>query len=503
MTTKTRSPLIDAPEPFVGQALHRKEDRRLVTGTARFIGDKGLPRMLHVAFARSTHAHGFITRIDAQTALAQASVVAVYTGDHIHSLVKPIRTPFGSSTFRESDYPVLARGKVRFVGEPVAAVVAENRYAAEDAADLVEIDVTPLEPVATIERALQPDAQLVHDELPGNLFVDESREYGAVDQTRSGSHVEVEATFRTQRSAAAPMECRGTVADYDPGTGVLTVWTSTQIPHVVRYGLSDCLQMPEDQIHVIGPDVGGAFGNKASLDAEQVVVGAIARDLQRPVKWTEDRRENFIGSSHGHEERIWLRLSADRNGRFLTLEADIVLNGGAYAIFPDTPCNEVLNCASCIVGPYKFAHYRYRARAVVTNTCPHGPYRGVARPPANFALERLVNILARRIGMDPIEIRRHNLLGPGDFPHRTVTGLDRDSGDYVAALNLAVEKLGYQTLRARQAEWRAQGRLIGIGVACFAEECAVGTGRRMPRKLYSIAGYDGAKVRIDAHGRAI
>ena len=466
------------------------------------MGDVDLPRALHVAFVRSPHAHARIDSINLDAALGAPGVAAAYTGPRIHAAVKPLRTPFGAASYRESDYPVLALGTVRFVGEPVVAVVADSRYRAEDAAGLVDVAYAPLEPLATIDGALDPAAAQIHDGVPGNLYADERQEYGDVDAVKAAAAAVVEATFCTQRSAAVPLECRGALASYHAGTGRLTLWTSTQIPHVVRYGLAECLGMPEDLIHVLSPDVGGGFGNKASLDPEQVAVSAIARDLGRPVRWIEDRRENFLASSHGQEERIWLRLSADAAGRFLTLESDIIVNGGAYSIFPDTPLNELLNCATCIVGPYKFSHYRYRARAAVTTTCPHGPYRGVARPPANFALERLVNMLAARIGLDPVELRRRNLLGPGDVPYRTVTGLERDSGNYREALDLAVDALGYAEFKARQHAWRAQGRAIGVGVACFAEECATGTVKRMPRRLYSIAGYDGAKVRVDVHGRA-
>ena len=501
-TATPRSPTVEVPGTFVGQRLRRKEDVRLTTGAARYIGDMELPRTLHVAFVRSPHAHARILAIDLDAALGAPGVVAAYTGARIQTLVNPIRSPFGANSFRESDYPVVAVDTVRFVGEAVVAVVADNRYRAEDAAGLVEVTYEALTPLATIDQALDASASPIHHEMPDNLYADERQEYGDVDATKGDAAVVVEATFHTQRSAAVPMECRGALAQYDAGAGRLTLWTSTQIPHIVRYGLAECLAMPEDLIHVLSPDVGGGFGNKASLDAEQVVVAAIARDLHRPIKWLEDRRENFLASTHGQEERIWLRLSADRTGRFLTLESDIIVNGGAYATFPDTPLNELFNCASCIVGPYKFSHYRYRARAVVTTTCPHGPYRGVARPPANFALERLVNMLAARLGVDPIELRLSNLLGPDDVPYRTVTGLERDSGNYREALALAVEALGYRDYKARQAGWRAQGRLVGVGVACFAEECASGTVRRMPRKLYSIAGYDGAKVRVDVHGRA-
>lgn len=500
VSVRERGPVAPAGRAFVGQSLRRNEDRRFVTGAARYIADISLPRQVHLAFVRSPYAHARIRSIATAAAAALPGVVAIVTGEDLAATVRPIRTPYAGTTYRESDWPVLAVGKVRFVGEPVAVVAAESRYLAEDAAELVDIEYEPLPAAVTIEDGLAEDAPLVHDELPGNLFVDERKSFGDVDAMMSVAVHVVEATFRTQRSAAVPIECRGALADHDRGTGRTTLWTSTQLPHVVRYGLAECLGVGEDQLRVVGPDVGGGFGNKANMDPEQVIVCALSRRLGRPVKWIEDRRENFIASTHGQEERIWLRLTADADGQFLSLESDIALNGGAYSIFPDTPCNELMNSASCIVGPYPFANYRYRARAVVTTTCPHGPIRGVARAQANFALERLVNILARKSGIDPIELRRRNLVRSDQMPYRTVTGLERDSGDYAAALAMAAEAVGYAEIKERQSEWRAEGRLVGVGVASFAEECAVGTTRRMPRRLYSIAGYDGASIRFDVHG---
>lgn len=488
---------------FVGQGYRRKEDRRLTTGVARFIADVKRPNALHVAFVRSPYAHARIKQINSSPALALDGVIAAYSGQDLLPRAKPIRATFAGTNYIETDYPVLAIDTVRFAGEPVVAVVATNRYLAEDGADAILIEYEELPPVVTIEDGLSPDAPQVHSGVPGNLVIDERNEFGRVDDERGRAAVEVEATFRTQRSAAAPLECRGALAEYDPGSNRLTLWTSTQIPHVVRFGLAHSLGLDEQQVHILSPDVGGGFGNKASLDPEQVVVSALARELGRPVVWIEDRRENLLASTHAQEERIRLRLSADADGRFRTLEADIVLNAGAYAIFPDTPGNELLNCAACIVGPYKIEHYRYRARAVATTTCPHGPYRGVARPPANFALERLVDMLARRLSMDPADVHRVNLLRHADMPYTTVTGLVRDSGDYVRSLELALDELGYETFKRQKAGYRSEGRLLGAGFACFAEECAVGTGRRTKRQIHAIAGYDSATIRVDAQGRAL
>ncbi len=246
---------------IVGQSPRRKEDRRLITGMARFMADIELPGMTHAVFVRSPLAHARIREVDTAAARAHPGVVGVFTGAEIGLLARPIRTPYGGIVYYESDWPPVAIDKVRFAGEPVAVVVAVNRYIGEDAADLVNVSYEPLEPVVTLDRAMQPDAPSVHDELPGNLFIDERREYGDVDGQAAEAPVVVEATFRTQRSAPAPMECKGALASFDRADGRLTLWTSTQVPHVVRYGLAECLGLREDQVRVIVPDVGGGFGN--------------------------------------------------------------------------------------------------------------------------------------------------------------------------------------------------------------------------------------------------
>ncbi|MBM4420514.1 MAG: xanthine dehydrogenase family protein molybdopterin-binding subunit [Chloroflexi bacterium] len=491
---------------FVGKSIPRLEDRRFVTGTARYIADINMARQGHVAFVRSTQAHATLTKIDASAARSAPGVIAVVTGDELAaSGVKPIRTPFATNGYIESDWPALAQGKVRFVGEAIAAVVAESRYLAEDAAELVEVEYDSLPAAVTIDAAMAPGAALVHDHMKGNLYNDDTRSFGEieVDAAFAQAAFVVEGTFDTQRSAALPIECRGSVADYHAATGRFTLWSSTQLPHVVRHGLADCLGVPHDTVRVLGPDLGGGFGNKANMDPEQVVVCGLARMLGRPVKWLEDRRENLLASTHGQEERITARLAADAEGRFIALETDILLNGGAYSIFPDTPLNELMNCTSSILGPYRMKAYRYRARAVVTTTCPHGPVRGVARSQANFAFERLVETLAAKMNLDSIELRRRNLLLPAEMPCKTLTGLTRDGGDYAGLMDLAVERVGWRRVKAGQAAERAKGRYVGVGLASFAEEGASGTERRIPRQLLSIAGYDGAFVRMDMHGRVV
>lgn len=477
----------------------RREDRRLLTGDGKYVADLLLPRLLFISFVRSPVAHGVIRSIDCTGAREAGSGAQVVTAVEAAGWFKPLCAPYVGRGYSPTEYPPIAAGKVRFAGEIVAAVVCEDAATAEDVAERVFVDCEPLPTITTIDEALAPESVSVHERLSGNVYVDEAGAIGDVDGNRSEAAVVVEDVFRTQRLSAAPIECRGTIAAFDRGVRRLTVWTATAVPHVIRYGLAECLGLSEQQVRVVVPEVGGSFGNKTALYPEDVIVAAVAMQYGRPVKWVEGRRENLIASTHGQEERIWLRLSCDPDGRMRSLESDIVVNGGAYSSYPDTPCNEALNCAQSLVGPYRISHYRYRARAVATNTCPNGAYRGVARPGANFAMERLIDMMAREVGIDPIEIRRRNLVASNEMPYRTVTGLDRDSGDYVSALNTAVSALDYGNPSARRAA-AGQGRKVGIGVSCFAEEGAWGTPRRIPRQTSAIAGYDGAAVRMDAHG---
>lgn len=478
----------------------RREDVRLLKGDAKYIADVVLPRLLHVSFVRSPVAHGVIRSVDSTIAMEARVGARVVTALDAAEWFGPLRAPYVGRGYSPTEYPPIAVEKVRFAGEIVAAVVCEDPSTAEDLAERVFVEYEALPVITSIEQALAPEAVSVHEALSGNVYVDEAGEFGDVDVTRSQASVVLDDVFRTQRLSAAPIECRGTIAAFDRGLGRLTVWTSTAVPHVIRYGLAECLGLEETHVRVIVPEVGGSFGNKTAVYPEDVVVAALAMQLGRPVRWIEGRRENLIASTHGQEERIWLRLSCDLDGRFRSLESDIVVNGGAYSSYPDTPCNEALNCAQSVVGPYRLSHYRYRTRAVATNTCPNGAYRGVARPGANFAMERLIDMVARELRMDPIELRRRNLITPDEMPYRTVTGLERDSGDYASALNAAVSALGYGDQSSRRTSAGRAGGRVGIGVSCFAEEGAWGTPRRIPRQTSAIAGYDGAAIRMDAHG---
>lgn len=479
----------------------RREDRRFVTGSATFGADVSLSDMAHAVFVRSPVASGEIVGVSVPSSVGGTAPGRVFTAATMPSWMRPIRVPYVGHGYIETGYPPLATGRVRFVGEAVAVAVGESPGEAARLARRVQVEYDQSLAIVNLWSALAEGARAIHQELPNNCYIDESGSFGDVDGARQAAACAVEETFRTQRLAAAPMECRSIVAAYERGYGRLTVWLGTAVPHVIRYGLAECLGLDERLVRVVVPDIGGSFGNKTSLYPEDVVVCALSMSLGRPVKWVESRYENLVASTHGQEEEIWARLSADRDGQLLSLECSILINGGAYSSYPDTPCNEALNCAQSIVGPYRLSNYRYRTRAVATNTCPNGAYRGVARPGANFAMERLVDKLALRLGVAPVELRRRNLVSPEEMPYRTVTGLERDSGDYGKCLELAEARVS-ESKMTRAAPAGALGRWrVGTGFSCFAEEGAWGTVRRIPRGAGPIAGYDGASIKMDPRGR--
>lgn len=481
----------------------RREDLRFTTGTGQYLADLPATRDLHAAFVRSSSAHAHVLSIDSSTASTREGVVAVLTAADLGRYVKSIRAPYSVPSYWESDYPILADGIVRFVGEPVALVVAETASAAEFGANDVVIEYSePLAIVDHIEALLAENeaAPTLQCELVSPQWrMDETREFGNLASAIADDSISVEDVFWTQRLAASPLECRGAIVEYDRGNGRYTITTGTQVPHTIRFGLAECLGIDEERIRIVVPDIGGGFGNKTTLDPELVGLAVASKRLGRPVRWIEERSENMIGSTHGQEERIFLRLWSDPHGKFLGIESDIIVDGGAYSSYPDTPCNEAMNCGMSMVGVYRFDHYRFRSRVAITNTVPNGAYRGVARPQANFALERLVDDLAYRLEIDPIELRRRNMVRPADMPYRTITGLERDSGDYAAGLDAAVDAVrAWLTSEAPAASDRFK---VGVGVACFAEEAAWGTKTRIPKRNYSIPGYDGARVSMSARGR--
>ena len=481
-----------------GARVPRKEDGRLVTGRGRYVSDVELPRMLHVAFVRSVHAHARILGVDTRAATACPGVVAIATGADADIARYRICAKSALPSYVETEQPVLAWPEARFAGEAVAAVVAADRYAAEDAAALVVVDAEPLP--AAVDVVGARGGPVVHAGAADNVLLSRRFESGEVEKTLAGAAVVIERTFRTNRQAAAPLEGRGGVAEWSAGEGKLTLWSGTQVPHLARHGLAEILGLAENRVRVIAPDVGGGFGVKAILYPEDVVLCLLAMRLGRAVKWVEQRREGLVAAAHARDHHYAVRVGFDRAGRLLAMDARIACNAGAYSVYPWTAGLEALMAGGLLAGPYKLAHYRCEVAAVATHTTPAGPYRGVARPATTFVMERVLDLGAAALGLDPVEVRRLNLVGPADLPYTSATRLVHDSPTYPVCFEKVLEAIGYEAFRAEQARARAEGRYLGIGFANYNELTGLGqaasAGPRMPFRT----GHEGVTVRMDPSG---
>lgn len=486
---------------FFGQRVKRLEDPRFLMGDAHYVDDIVLPRMLFASFVRSTEPHARITAVDVSPVLETEGVVAALTGADIVDRALPIRSDSTMPTWQGSALLALAADKVRFVGEGVAVVAAEDRYLAEDAAELVEVDYEPLPPVASIEVAMQPGAAKVHDDWEDNFFVKRHFESDGFEDAFASAARHQQHTYRMARHSGIPMETRGCIAQWDKAERKLTLWTASQIPHLVRTGLADVLRLPEHRVRVIAPDVGGGFGIKGHLWPEEIACALLAMETGRPVKWIEDRREHMLASVHAREHTHEIEVAYDDDGIVHALRARIYVDCGAYSMYPWTSTMDTGMALGILPGPYRIRHYAVDAFSVSTNKCPLGPYRGVARPAACFSIERTMDAIADDLRLDRAEVRRRNLVRPEDFPYTSVTGLYYDSGSYVESLDLALEKAGYDDLRAEQARGREQGRYLGIGVTTYTEQTAHTTTEFMKRGIPMTFGFETATVRMDPSAR--
>ena len=472
---------------WVGVPVPRKEDRRLLTGRGRFVADMSRPRMLHAAFVRSPHPSATVLRIAVDDAVKAPGVAAVLTSA---ALGDPyLLAVLERDEFVPTRMPVLAGERVRFAGEPVAVVLADDAYRAEDAAELVEVewDETPL-------------GDPVHAEAPDNCLVDlQLFDDPAVPDIIETAPVVITARCGSARVAALPLEGRACLAEWDDRDEQLVLHVSTQVPHQVRSGVAQALGLPERQIRVIAPDVGGGFGLKCVVGREEVAVAAAALKTRRPVQWIEDRQENLTASFHGHEQRYTVTAAFTADGDLLALDADVECDTGAYSAFPFTCAVEPLMAATELPGIYRVPAYRARGRAVASHKPPTAPYRGVSRPQIVLVMERLMEKAAARLGLDPLDIRRRNMITV--FPYTGVNGITYDEGTYRESLDVAEAET--TCWRPERAELRARGLRAGIGFSCFSERTAYGTPTMAQRRMRMTPGYDTALVRMDPTGEVI
>ena len=484
---------------IIGARVQRREDPRLLTGRGQYVDDRKIDGTVHVAFCRSDRAHARIRRIDVAEARQAPGVLGVFVAEDIDAIAGPIRATSNMPDYRATDFVPLARSKVRYVGEPVVAVVAENRYLAEDAAGLISLDLDPLPDVANPEAALE-DRTLLHEEAGTNIIAAREFVRGDPEAALADAAVVVEDRFRIRRKTPAAVENRCYLAEFDAGRRALTLHASTQVPGLLRDALAEIFDMPGHRLRVVAPDVGGGFGGKASLYPEEVVVCALAMRLGRPVKWTSDRMEDLTATSQAFDEIVRARLALASDGRIVALDADVIGDIGAYSIYPWTASLEPVQVVSFLPGPYRVQNYRGRVRAVATSKAPTGPYRGVGRPISTFVMERLVDMAAKRLGLDPAEIRALNLVRDDEFPYKSGSGIVWDRSGFQECLKAALDRFGYPQRRAEQAAARGTGKLVGIGIASYAELTGIGSRISAAPGMPINTGTERATINIDSTG---
>ncbi len=493
------------PGQLVGQRVRRREDPRLVRGHGSYVDDVKLPGMLHLAFRRSDVAHGAIRSIDTSAAEAMPGVELVLTGAQLAETLPPmpVATPFPAP-----DHHSVAPDRVRYVGEPVAVVVAADRYAAADAAAAIAVEIEELPAVVDPERAMAGDPATIHEAFANNLAVPfapagtgvnpetlEVEDETALDQAFARAAVTVSQRMVSQRLAPNAMEPRGVIAHWEPGKDELTVWSTTQNPHIARTLLAAILGLGQHQVRVIAPDVGGGFGSKINVYGEDFAAAAVSRRLGRPVKWIEDRSEAFQTTIHGRDVICYLDLAADGEGKVLAVKMRLIADIGAYEMVLTAAIPTLV--AFMISGVYDIPAVRCDLTEVFTNKMPTDAYRGAGRPEGIYFLERGMDMLAAELGLDPAEVRRRNFIQPDQFPYTTAGGMTYDSGEYERTLDRALENAGWERMKAERDAARAEGRLVGLGLSFYTEICGFGPSAAMP----TVGLWEHAGVSVERDGK--
>lgn len=480
---------------YVGKPIKRTEDPRLVRGLAHYVDDVRLPDTLHVVMLRSPHAHARLGRIDVAAARRMPGVVGVFTGTDLDGKIGGVICAAALPGLRVPPHPCVAVGKVRYVGEPVALVVADDPYRAQDAVDAIDVQYDPLPAVIDPEAAARPGSPLVHEDYGDNIAFRWALPGGDIDAAFAAADRVVKGKLIHQRLVPNAMEGRGVLARYFPGERELTIWTSTQIPHLARSLLSSMLGFPENKMRVIAPEGGGGFGSKLNVYGEEAVVAYLAMQLGKPVKWIERRRESFQATIHGRGQVGEVELAVKNDGTVLGLRYHVIADIGAYhqLLTPAIPTLTGL----MQTGPYKIPAVDTQVTGVFTNKVATDAYRGAGRPEATYICERAMDLVAFDLGLDPVDVRRKNLPAASEFPFKTATGLLYDSGDYSKTLDRALQIADYKAMRAEQNLARGKGRYLGIGVSTYVEICAIGPSSAAPP---GVGWWESATVRIEPSG---
>ena len=485
--------------------IRRPELARMVQGRGAFLDDIKLPGMCFAVFVRSQYAHANIKSINVDEALNVPGAIGVITPDEVLPYVNPIRpaSPGSSDFARPYDRFPVPPGKVAFVGDPVVAVAADTPHAAQDMAESVMIEYEPLPVMNNVEQSLAPGATVIHAGMEDNIVF--HREFGGGDTDRAFAEADLvlEKTFHFPRQTAVPVETRGVIASFDRGQDRLTVWTSCRSPHLVRTITSNVMGLPSHAVRVISPDVGGEFGIKGAAYPEAIILAFLSKKIGRPVKWVEDRMENLLACGHAHEQAVEAALAARTDGRVLGIRAKVSVDQGAHTLGPTSAGLEPMTTGQSIVGPYRIDNFYCDSYGVLTNKCPGAAYRGVGTVQGVFVIERLMDLMADSLGLDPAEVRMRNFIQPHEMPFETTAGRLYDSGDYPETLQKLLEVSGYRDLRDAQAAARDRGERLGIGICCFVEHSSTGSRDYRKRGVYGLPAFDSATVRVDAGGNVL
>jgi carbon-monoxide dehydrogenase large subunit len=477
-------------EGWIGASLLRKEDARHLLGHGLFIADVRMHGMQDIAFVRSQMAHAAIR----QVTKPEADAGSVFTLDDLGPLHILEAGP-ELAAHRHSPYPALSDGIVRYAGQPIAACMKPTRAQAEDLADQVGVDLQELPAVVDCVEAMRVGSPRLFESWPDNAYITSTVAEGDPIVIQSAP-IRLRRQFRMNRQATVSLECRGVLAYWDHRNDELVVHLSTQGGHVMRLGLSQALGLPENKLRVIAPDVGGGFGGKNRLMPEDIAVCAIAMKVGHPVRWIEDRREHLLASVHCRDHFYNLTIAADRDGTLLGIEGDVYIDAGAYSLWPTGSFMEASMASRNLTGPYRIRHLNLKTYTVATNKAPMGPYRGVARPGACFAIERLVDEVARELKREPFDLRRQNIVTSSELPYETAAGMRLDTGDYTESLDTAREMIGFEAIRARQEKGEPDGRAIGVGFAFYTEQSGHGITEWAKRKSRVAPGYESANARM-------